>query len=86
MKRGEIVSIVLPGNMGKPRPAVIVQSDTHPTTSTVVVCPLTSTVGHMPTLRPVIDPTPENGLLNRSMIMLDKVAAVDPSAAWRVTS
>ena len=41
MKRGDVVLVVVPGDYGKPRPAVVIQTDlVNDTHSSVVVCPV----------------------------------------------
>jgi len=76
VKRGELWTVAAPGDYtGKPRPALILQSDRFDATNSVAVCPLTSD----PTeslLRIVIDPTEANGLTTASRIMVDKITAV----------
>jgi mRNA interferase MazF len=43
MSRGELVVVAAPGDYGKPRPAVIVQSNAIPEShASVVICPMTS--------------------------------------------
>jgi mRNA interferase MazF len=78
VKRCDVVLMVVPGELGRPRPGIIVQSDElgdH--TTTVLVCPLTSDVqaNPNPRLRPVIEPAAANGLRVRSQIMTDKLLA-----------
>lgn len=74
MKRGDVVTVALQGDYGKPRPALIVQSDlfneTHPSIS---LLPLTSTIVDSPLLRLTIDPARGNGLSRVSQVMVDKV-------------
>lgn len=73
MKRGDVVIVALPGDYGKPRPAVIVQSDVfNDTHSSVVVCPLSSTLVDAPLFRISVQPTEQNGLKTPSQIMADK--------------
>lgn len=73
MTRGDLVTVTLPGDFGKPRPALIVQSDlfneTHPT---VTLLPLTSDIHSAPQFRITIEPSPTNGLRLISQIMVDK--------------
>jgi len=76
LKRGDLVTVVLPGAYGKPRPALIVQSDAFADLESVVIAPLTSTVGRLPLLRVLISPDETNGLLKPSDIMVDKLSAV----------
>jgi mRNA interferase MazF len=77
MNRGDIVVSAAPGDYGKPRPAVVVQSDSfNPTHASVVICPITSHVVDAPLFRLAIEPAPENGLKTASQIMIDKITAV----------
>lgn len=47
MQRGDVVTVAATGDYGKPRPAVIVQSDAFPEThASVVICQLTSELVH----------------------------------------
>ncbi len=71
--RGAIVVVALPGDYGKPRPALVVQADDASDLPSRIVCPLTSDVHLEATLyRPVIEPTVGNGLRGLSQVMLDK--------------
>lgn len=76
MKRGDLVTIALPGDFGKPRPALIVQSDYFEATGTVTVLLVTGMPVEAPLLRIPIQPTPENGLRKPSQIMVDKIMTV----------
>ena len=72
MKRGDIV-IAVHGELGRPRPAVIVQAnELGDTTSTVIVCPVTSELTARLPIRPLVEPSALNGLRTRSQIMADK--------------
>ena len=42
MKRGDVITVALSGDYGKPRPAVVIQSDTLLETESVLVCLITS--------------------------------------------
>ncbi len=77
MRRGDVVIVAAAGDYGKPRPAVIVQTDAFPEThASVVVCQLTSEVVEAPDFRITIDPSEKNGLRARSQIMADKPVTV----------
>jgi mRNA interferase MazF len=77
MKRGDIVLCNLGGDYGKPRPAVIVQSDIFNVThASIEVCPITSCLIDAPLFRIEISPTKKNGLLKKSQIMVDKMSAI----------
>ena len=73
MRRGDLVIVVAAGDYGKPRPAVVVQTDAFPEShGSVVVCQLTSDLAEAPDFRVTIEPAPENGLRFKSQIMADK--------------
>lgn len=78
MKRGDIVVTASPGEFGKPRPALIVQSDLfNPTHASFVICPITSHLFDAPLFRLAVSPSPGNGLKKESQLMVDKLTAVN---------
>jgi mRNA interferase MazF len=72
MRRGDLVTIALQGEFGKPRPALVIQSDLFSGTATVTVLVMSSTLIAAPLFRLTISPTPENGLRELSQIVIDK--------------
>ena len=77
MKRGDIVTVAATGDYGKPRPAVIVQTDALPIAhSSVVVCQLTSECSDASDFRVTVEPTRESGLRVRSQVMVDKPVTI----------
>jgi mRNA interferase MazF len=77
VKRGEVITVALPGDYGKPRPAVIVQADLfNETHASVTVAPVTSTLVNAPLFRLAIEPSPRNGLRTLSQVMVDKLTTV----------
>ena len=84
MKRGAIVVVAARGAYtGKPRPAVVVQSDLfNPTHASVTVCPVTTDCVDAPLFRLTLLPGPRMGLNQVSQVMVDKVVSV-PRAAIR---
>jgi len=77
MQRGDVVIVAAAGDYGKPRPAVIVQTDAFPENhASVVVCQLTSELADAPDFRITIEPKPENGLRLESQVMADKPVTV----------
>ena len=77
MRRGDVVTVAASGDYGKPRPAVIVQTDAFPENhASVVVCQLTSDLVDAPDFRVTIEPKPENGLRLKSQVMADKPVTV----------
>lgn len=76
MRRGDLVSIALQGDYGKPRPALIVQSDLFAEHPSVTILPVTSELRDTPLFRVLIEPTESNGLRKSSQIMVDKVQTI----------
>jgi len=77
MRRGDVVTVAATGDYGKPRSAVIVQTDALPAGhASVVVCQMTSECSDAPDFRVTIDPTESNGLRVRSQVMADKPVAI----------
>lgn len=68
--------VVAPGDYGKPRPGVVVQSDRLAKSGSVIVCLVTGTIRDAPAVRIVLEPTAETGLRQRSQIMVDKLFTV----------
>lgn len=76
MRRGDLVTVAMQGDFGKPRPALVIQSDQFDAHATMTVLPLTSTLLEAPLFRLTITPTPANGLEKPSQIMVDKAMTV----------
>lgn len=66
---------------GKPRPALLVQSDLfNPTHQSVTICPITSDCVDAPLFRISLPPGERTGLRVASQIMVDKIISVPRSA------
>ena len=77
MNRSSVVVAAIGGGIGnKPRPALIVQNDDWLGTKTLLVAPFTSDLTIEVIVRPVFEPTPKNGLCERSALMTDKMTPV----------
>ena len=76
MKRGDLVTIAFQGDYGKPRPALIVQSDLFDEHPSVTVLPVTGDLRDAPLFRIRIESEPANNLQKTSEIMVDKVQSV----------
>jgi len=77
IKRGDIVLCVIAGNFGKPRPALVLQSDLfNPTHASVTLLPITSHLIDTPLFRVPIRAGKLNGLKKNSQVMVDKITAV----------
>jgi len=70
--RGDFVTIAMPGDFGKPRPALVIQADQFGEHATLTVLPTTSTLVAAPLFRVTVQPNAENGLKKPSQVMVDK--------------
>jgi len=76
MRRGDLVTVALSGDFGKPRPALIIQSDNFDATDTVTLVLISGTLVDAPLLRLTIQPDADNGLQKPSQVMIDKAMTV----------
>ena len=76
MKRGDLVPVVLAGAYGKPRPALVIQTDLFAAHPSVTILPVTSELRPIETFRIAVEPTAKNGLRARSQIMVDKAHTI----------
>ena len=76
MRRGDLVTIALQGDFGKPRPALVVQADVFGELESVTVLPVTSTPVDAPLLRIAVEPGEASGLSKPSQVMVDKAVTV----------
>ncbi len=74
MRRGDIITVAISGDYGKPRPAVVIQSDALGESESVLIVPFTTTLRDAPFYRLTIEPSDATGLKAVSQIMVDKVA------------
>ena len=77
MRRGDVYTEAVRGPYtGKPRPVVILQDDRFDATTSITVCPLTTTAVEAPLVRLLIAPTDGNGLGEESRLMVDRVTTM----------
>ena len=79
LKRGDLVTIAVSGDYGKPRPALVLQADAFDDLASVTVAPLTSEIYEAPLLRVTIQAGKETGLHRASQVMVDKITTVPRS-------
>lgn len=72
MRRGDFITIATQGDIGKPRPALIFQSDQFSEHASVTVLLVSSALVDAPLLRVTVQPSQENGLQKTSQVMVDK--------------
>lgn len=76
MRRGDLVTVALQGDLGKPRPALVIQSDLFDTHPSVTILPVTSAVRAAPLFRIALNPNELNGLTRPSQVMVDKPQSI----------
>jgi mRNA interferase MazF len=85
VKRGDVVLMVVPSELGRPRPGVIVQADELGNdTSSVLDCPMSSDLPEVRRTRPVIAPSAGNGLRLPSQVMTEKLVPLRRDRIRRV--
>jgi mRNA interferase MazF len=76
INRGEIWSVLWTGLAGKPRPALVIQSEKYRLTDTDILALITTTENVQGELRLFIPADELNGLQRDSYICLDKLMAI----------
>jgi len=76
VRRGDLVTIALQGDFGKPRPGLVIQSDLFEEHPSVTVLPVTSELREGPLFRITVLPDEKNGLKKPSQVMVDKSQTV----------
>lgn len=77
MKRGELITVAMQGEFGKPRPALILQSDVFSDIhETITVALLSSKLIQAPIFRLNVVPESHNGLVKECQIQIDKIMSV----------
>ena len=76
MRRGDLVTVALQGDLGKPRPALVIQSDLFDAHPSVTILPVTSELRIAPLFRISVNPNELNALTKPSQVMVDKPQSV----------
>lgn len=76
MRRGDLVTVALQGDLGKPRPALVIQSDLFDAHPSATVLPVTSELREAPLFRISVNPNELNGLSKPSQVMVDKPQSI----------
>lgn len=79
MRRGNFVTVALQGDFGKPRPALVIQSDRFDEHATVTVLLVSGNVIEAPLFRVTVNPDAENNLKKTSQVMVDKAMTIKRS-------
>lgn len=70
------MTVAMQGDFGKPRPALVIQSERFSELQTITILPITSTIIESPLIRVIVTPSEQNGLTKKSQIMVDKIMTV----------
>lgn len=73
--------MALSGDYGKPRPALVIQSNSFLPRSSLAVLPLTTALPEAPLLRITVQPDGGNGLRAASRVLIDKPSTVPVTKA-----
>jgi mRNA interferase MazF len=84
MQRGDLVVVAMQGDHGKPRPALVIQSDLFDQLPTVTLLPLVSSQLVPAITRVDIEPSDANGLQAVSQIVVHRPASIDRAKVNRV--
>lgn len=76
MIRGDLITVAIQGDFGKPRPALVVQADQFEALGTLTVLPVSGTLIQAPLFRITIQPSAQNGLQKLSQVMADKTITI----------
>lgn len=76
MNRGDFVTIAMQGDFGKPRPALVIQSERFNEHATVTVLLVSSTLVDAPLFRVSVQPDKINNMQKSSQVMVDKAMTV----------
>lgn len=77
MKRGNIVTVAMQGDFGKPRPALVLQSDVFSDIhATITIALISSEIVQAPIFRLDIEPNEANGLTRPSQVQIDKIMSI----------
>lgn len=78
LRKGDVVTAIVPGDYGKPRPVVVVQADPYAEThASLTVCPFTTHLTGLRFFRIAVAPDRSNGLTEPSEAMIDKIGSLN---------
>lgn len=83
MKRGDIITVAVQGDYGKPRPALVIQSNNFDKHPSITILPVTSKIVDAPLIRLTLKPSKKNGLVKQSQVMVDKATTIPREKAGK---
>jgi mRNA interferase MazF len=84
VKRGDVVLVAVSGDYGKPRPALIVQSDLFDEHPSVSICLVSTHLQQTPLFRYQLEPESGNGLSTVSQVQIDKIMTIPRQKVGKV--
>lgn len=81
--RGNMVTVATSGDYGKPRPALVIQSNHFDQHASITLLPITSDLRDTPLFRITVYLSSDNGLRKPSQIMVDKSLTASPHTNWQ---
>jgi len=84
VRRGDLVTVALQGDLGKARAALVIQSDLFDAHPSVTILPVTSELREAPLFRIPIDPNESNGLAKPSQVIVDKPQSISREKIGKV--
>jgi mRNA interferase MazF len=82
VRRGDLVTIAVREDYGKPRPALVIQADAFSAPGSVTVLRLTSELHDWPAFRVTVQPSKTSGLRVPSQFMIDRAIALPDWGLW----
>ena len=76
VRRGDVVTVALQCDLGKPRPALVIQSDLFDVHPSVTILPITSELREAPLFRIALAASEGTGLARASQVMVDKPQSI----------
>jgi mRNA interferase MazF len=76
MKRGDLVTIAVSGDYGKPRSALVVQADVFAALPSITVLQPTGEIHDEHLVHITVQPSADNGLHKPSQVMIDQAVTV----------
>ena len=85
MRRGDLVTVALQGDLGKPRPALVIQSDLFDTHPSITILPVTGELRSAPLFRIAVNPSELNGPAKPLQVVVDKPQSIAREKIGAVT-
>ncbi len=85
MRQGNLGTIATQGDLGEPRPALVIHSNLFGEHTSTTALPITRTLVDAPLTRVTVQPNAENGLQKTSQVIAGKVGTVKRDKLGKAT-